>query len=498
MVFFRQAFLNRAIFWFPFFILGILLLLSFYCHPTAEDIAIIYFNDTKGLVANIRDFYINDSSRYFSFPLLFALFNCKFIVSHYYLVPIILYGLFFASCYNFIGVVAKYSSSIPVKKIVVAWLSALLVITLFSVSFQASSIFYWISGSITYLPAFIIFLFLGAQLVKLFSNKKMSALSLVGCILCTACICGSNEISLFFLFGVLSALQFIFYRLNKRLSFGLNILIVTLGLCVIFLILPAGSGKRAHDFATTFSFSNALLSALLYTLRTIYHVASVPLAWVLMAIAWIAGHYASTGTKKIILNTGVGPGWVLFFTVLMSYLFYFTINFLSGELLPPRANNLMAFYVLIFILIAFFLTGIQCSVPLFPEEKNITTVVAGLGLIIIFFSSPIFINSIENVFTGYFYNKVMKGRETSIAKALQKGKKTVEILSYEKEYEVLIQKNGNKASKLFDKLEKYPEYIFYLDPVADTGFYIYYYAAYKNIDTIQFEGKKYPKLHTSR
>jgi hypothetical protein len=267
---------------------------------------------------------------------------------------------------------------------------------------------------------------------------------------------------------------------------------------VVFLIIPAGSGKRAHNFAVAYSLSNAGVSAFLYTLRTVYRIFSMPFVWVTIVIAWVAGQYAITDVKRTILRSGIKPYHALLFCIMVAFLFYFIINFLSGELLPPRANNLMAFYVLTFVLVAAFLAGILYAGPMFSGEMKKLAAISGTGLLIIFFTSPLFFTSIENVFTGYIYNEIMNEREVAIKTALQSGKNSVVILPYETDFKKQAERTGNFTRKFIDKLDKYPRLIYYFDPVADTSFYIHYYAAYKNIDTIEFQGSKFRKMGFSK
>ena len=92
----------------------------------------------------------------------------------------------------------------------------------------------------------------------------------------------------------------------------------------------------------------------------------------------------------------------------------------------------------------------------------------------------------------------MNQREVAIASAIQDGKSTVEILPYDTAYEEQLKKNGKSARKLFGKLSKYPGFIHYFDPVEDTSFYVYYYAAFKKIDTIQYKGKKFGKFKATK
>jgi len=54
----------------PYLLFIILLLLCFFCRPSAEDLAINYYSTNPGIIAFIKAFYLKEGSRYFSFPLI--------------------------------------------------------------------------------------------------------------------------------------------------------------------------------------------------------------------------------------------------------------------------------------------------------------------------------------------------------------------------------------------------------------------------------------------
>src|SRR5579859_1018305 len=77
----------------PFFCFALLLFQAAFAYPVAEDLAIHYYDHVLGIGNNIRQFY-HESSRYVSYPLLFALLNGRWVMEHYFLVPLgLLLGL---------------------------------------------------------------------------------------------------------------------------------------------------------------------------------------------------------------------------------------------------------------------------------------------------------------------------------------------------------------------------------------------------------------------
>jgi hypothetical protein len=330
------------------------------------------------------------------------------------------------------------------------------------------------------------------QLIKIYCKGRATAGETILCIICTICISGSNEVSVCFLLMFLILNLWIYYRIKEKTGFLLILLIAVVIGCLLFLIVPAGSGKRAHHFESGYSFSNGFVAAFLYTTRTLYKILSEPIAWLVIAIAWITGNQLPQKVKEIFKKEGIRSIYIFLICLLTSFFFYFIIYFLSGELLPPRANNLMNFYVLLFLIITSFFSGVRVAIFNWSSLKQYRNIV-GVGIIVIFLTNDLFTAEVKNIFTGYFYHKVMRAREASIENAKENGRNSVLFASYETDFDKYMNTagTGKFAKQFIDKLEKYPVLIHYLDPVSDTSLYIHYYAEYKKIDTIEYQGTKF-------
>jgi hypothetical protein len=80
----------------------------------------------------------------------------------------------------------------------VAWASTILLLSLCSVVFEVSSFFYWMSGSITYLLEFILFLFVIPVQLKRFGPTRPRVADFLISGLLIFCIVGCNEIAAYF------------------------------------------------------------------------------------------------------------------------------------------------------------------------------------------------------------------------------------------------------------------------------------------------------------
>ena len=183
----------------------------------------------------------------------------------------------------------------------------------------------------------------------------------------------------------------------------------------------------------------------------------------------------------------------LFFALLF---FYFMIYLFSGELLAPRAHNLIIAFAFSILVFSGWVYGLRL--------KNLSSGIADFSrlplfpilLILVMISSPFTHEIIYNAFTGVMYDKVMHGRYLAIEDAKQNGRHSVVLYPYSEDFA----KQGKKTLPSFlqgvlkKKIMNYPDWMHFQDPVQDTALYIHYYAEYHHIDTIWFQGKHYERI----
>jgi hypothetical protein len=488
--------LGLCLFYMPFLLFILLMLLSFFCSPSAEDLAINYFSYKPGIIAFIKQFYHNEGSRYFSFSLVTILCHGRFILEHYYIVPLALFLSFWAAMYGIINTIARVLR-IDLKSISKAWVTTFLCLTFCSVIFEMSSFFYWTSGSITYLPSFIFFLLLLQVLLRSFMPgdfKRFTQYFLCGVLI--FCIAGCNEIALYFLMLFLIWAQCIHFSVHKRLGAVLNFLLVIAFFCAFFLILPSGVAHRAGNYGLNFSISKGSLVSLGYTGRIFIKIISSPLSWITMALSFIAGTVTVDPIKRILSGKILfRPIVIILLLALFLLSFYFMISIFSGEMLAPRANNLIIAFSFSVTLLACYSYGFQNNVKFNLEYLFNCTAIRLLILLII--AGSLFVHfTVYNSFTGLIYHKVMKSRIDAIQQALRNGRERVVLHSYSEDFA--------RQSKILLPAEFYPafkkiikendDWMHFQDPVADTNLYIHYYAEYHQIDTIHYLGKDYERI----
>jgi len=483
-----SAIAGFVIFYFPLGLFVLLVALSFFTYPSAEDLTTNYWDHAFGLWRHISWFYHTSNSRYFAVPTTFFVLNTGFVKAHYYVVALVLWSGLWTVLFLFLrGLGRRISTREPGVRWYV-WLAAVLPLAICSILFQPSSAFYWISGSMVYVSGFELFVLLMTILLRAGWRKRATKWETAAAVLLTAATIGCNEIIIYFEVVILVWFQLIYYSVNGKFLRLVNILLMVVLGCVIFLILPAGTSSRAGHFEVHKGVSEALIIAATYTWRDYMRLLVSPMVWLCLLVAGSAGAITRTEVRTRLAGSYWFRPWVCVIPALPGvYFFYFLIYLVSGEVMPPRANRLLQFFIFFFLLVAAFAYGIRHRPDAGLLYKLYDGPVVRLLVMVVFVGSPFFFRTVEDLGLGWVYSRVMEKRQQEIAGARARGK--VVLNPYEKDFETVALPVLPKSVKdrLFRKSPKYPFNIFYMDPLADTG-QISYYAQYYGIDTINYLG----------
>jgi hypothetical protein len=491
-----QKWISDCLLYLPYLLFFILLLLCFFCRPSAEDLAINYYSTNPGISGFIKSFYLKEGSRYISFPLVTIICHSRFMLEHYWILPLVLMLLFWYILRTAVKFFIRFLNK-PISNVWISWLSTILFLTFCSVIFEMSSFFYWMSGSITYLPSFLLFILLVIflQYVLLLGQPKMIHFAVA--ILLVFCISGTNEIALYFLILFLIWALCLFYSIKRKLSRILLVCLFAGFICLLFLILPSGISHRAGNYRLNFSVFQAFIVSLGYTARIMFHAVSSPFAWLTMSLAVVAGFHTNDPVKKKLTGRILfAPRLIFPLLCAVVFFFYFMIYLFSGELLAPRAQNLIMTFVFSFLLVCSYSYGLGLDNSFTVVEKFYQNSAFQLLIIIAFISSSFMHETIYNAFTGIIYNRVMKDRTVAIHSAHYKNRQSVVLRPYSEDFAG----QGKKMLPPFvynimkKKLMNYPDWMHFQDPVQDTALYIHYYAEYHHIDTIWFLGMDYERI----
>lgn len=489
--------IQSGLFYVPFLLFIILLSLSFFAGPAAEDLAIYYYDNVLGVKKYISQFYHDNCSRYFSFPVVFMLFNGKYLLEHYYLIALGLFTALWGVLFLFVRVVTGALLVERISRKWCMWLSMVLLLAICSIMFEMASVFYWISGSMNYLLSFILFVLLAIILLAVAGKSKLNPAILFYTVLLAIVTAGTNEITLFFLILSLLWFQSVHYSISGRPGRLVNLLLLVVLVCFIFLIIPGGASHRAGNFKLNFSPTKGILVSIGYTGRNFFQVLSSPMVWLCMVLAGFAGSLTKESIRSRLAGSFFFNPLVLLLCIFLGVsVFYFLIYIFSGELLPPRANDLFLFYIFFFLLIVCFAYAVRSGKRDAFIHDLCRQDAGKLFVFLIFITSPLFYRGIQNVVVGFIYKEVMEKREQEITVARQKGVHKVVLHPYEEDFGVVSGKILPLSLRVefSRRVDKYPGFIFYQDPLADTGLYIHYYAEYHHIDTIHYLGLDYMRI----
>lgn len=192
----------------------------------------------------------------------------------------------------------------------------------------------------------------------------------------------------------------------------------------------------------------------------------------------------------------MNPGLLFVMLSIALLFFYFAIYLFSGELLAPRAHNLIMSFVFSVLICGCYFYGLQQSITEAGFANLAHLPFIRLFFILIMVSSSFAHETIYNAFTGILYNRVMHERITAIQDAKKDGRHSVELYPYSEDFA----RQGKRILPPFlqdglrKKIANYPDWMHFQDPVQDTALYIHYYAEYHHIDTIRYHGVDYPRI----
>jgi len=216
-----------------------------------------------------------------------------------------------------------------------------------------------------------------------------------------------------------------------------------------------------------------------------------------MGLAGIAGSLTNENFKiKLSGNFLFNPVFLLLSGLSALVVFYFMVYIMSGELLTPRANNLILVYFLLIVLASCYSYGLR-----FDSEKIIIYRISRnsavqLFLIFLIITSSFMNSTLVNAFTSVIHGKIMKQRKNAIAASIQDNRHSVVLRPYAEDFDSLSKKMAPSflQKPLKRRISGYTNWMNYQDPLADTAGYIHYYAEYNNMDTINYNGIDYIRI----
>jgi hypothetical protein len=478
---------NRVVWLLPYLYLCLLIIAAFFAYPTAEDLAIFYNSGKLGTAQYIHDFYATRSGRYGSFPLLFVLASKRFLLEHYFIVPLVLTLALVVVTFRLLMTVNRLMMSSTFTNRSVWWAATLCTSCFVSTCFQPSSFLFWISGAMTYSFGLILFLLLLDALIRLNYEAQFGVVNVVLTGLLVTATAGTNETMLLATGALLISLIVLRFVLHKRRPPLNEVYLMMMYVAGAFFFLSSGTADRAHQFKPGADVLHALLYGFLNSLRIVWKVMSDPLNWSFFIVALMAGTHAQhivpnlTKWQRRMLLSGV---------FLFLWFFCTTITFVSGEQLPPRANNLLAILLFVGILVAIvsYAAEIGSAVKTIVPDKRLVRAI----LFVLLLFNPFLAMLCQNAATGFVFRAVMSERRLAAENIQAQSAKVVIMQRYNDAAEAIIASRGLHQQSLTKTFSVLPPVSVYNDPLADSTFSVNYYASFLHLDTIYYRGNAYP------
>lgn len=334
---------NKLWFWISLLILLLLpfLLLSFFCHPSADDFIVSAYVKERGIFGHFHQIYFEWSGRYFS-----SFLKCFNPLVYgwlwgYKLIPLFLIILFYASIYSFISSI--FSSGLDYLKKHI--LSLIIVLLYFNNIPSTSECIYWMDSSLNYFLGNILVLFFFALFLKSLNNVQTRTGALIALVILPLIIVGTNEISMLAIDEIL-LLIFIFFLLkSKKIPRSLILVLIAALISTVIETTAPGNYRKMIYFPENmdivFSLQQSLMAFFKISVKFIIDPAFIIVTVLYAALLTL---FYKNKTYKNLVN--FSPFYTLPFSLLVLLSMYFFITFSTGLNPALRVHDAVGIYFL--------------------------------------------------------------------------------------------------------------------------------------------------------
>lgn len=469
------------------FFFSAFIILSFFSHPAADDYILGYRIRDEGFWGFQQSIYLHWGGRFTS-TFLGAVFAVNdFVFKHYYFHPIVLMLVSFAGIFFCFSSINKYFLKQYYTYLQTLIASAVYLVVLCCCYSEISTAFYWFSSAITYqAPIALFHAGMGSCITAAYLNSKKKYFYIVVTCLCIAAITGSNEmiaitLGIFLFLNAVVITRFFPTRI-KLLSLYLSIFITG------FIILTISPGTKERWTGVLHAgVLKSLLFSVLRVVYTLWHIFKEPVFWFGGVFIFLQ---ANSISSRLQLTFPAFFNWlaarkrkmfVLAMVILVAN--YFPLMYVSNGSLPERATNSAVFFAILLLYSCFFLYGATTTQKLLFPRRFTYILAVGVSIAIVF--NNVCFKLAQNIFAGYFYDKVLTSRENTLASAAKKGQNSVVLPDYDKALKKEVKLSFPQGSRRQVEALVYrkPEYIYVFDDLA-TEYSIDVLEKYYKVDSI--------------
>lgn len=474
---------------------ALLILLTLFQGPSMDDFVGRYYYEALGYIDGVKAYLTHGNSRYFSLPVFIGASASYFLIDHYYIVLVAGIILTLWCVFYFVRSVTSIIliDPLPHKNILLA--SGFLFLFFCSVVRELPSFIYWFATTITYLVPFGFFLVMASLIIRTHKNQlKIPALT--GLILLKIMVGGSNELILFYSMYLTFLLTLHEFFTNKKLS-NLTWLLIGIDLVILIAVfLIPGASSRSHDFSAKQSIVFSMAGAGFRVYQLMLHIFSNALFWVVMIFIIWGSKYVK---PEIIswVQKRKKSGFFLDILIILFPIFFFIffIRHFGGEVLPPRAENIMICItaLMIYAAVFFWMLKLQ-SANVQPDQPEWINKIFSAGqflnsyksiLALVLILSPLTYGILQNLLFLPPHKRVLDKRVSMIQDARDNGESFVRIPSYKPMMNEELEKQfGQKGADFFRAEFAVPPSYSYFKDDPNNPANNYAYAEYYKIDSM--------------
>lgn len=464
------------------------IILSFLNHPCTDDYILGARVREEGFLTYQHNAYFNWSGRFFSnfSASIFAL--NRFVFKHYFFHPLFLLLLSLLGVYILFSAINKFflkSYYTPIQVIIAASIYTVILLCSYA---EISTALFWFISAITYqLPVALFYAGIGFSIrsahAASFLGKLLYGLTAVFCIIA---INGANEMVALSSGAFMLIAGFIIFKFypNQKRAIGIYFIIFLVSFLV--LAISPGSRERAAEIpqagllkANGFAFAR--------TLYTFWNIFKEPLFWLCGLFIFLQSQIISERLKLLRFPVFAFllkyKKWLLIVPVAVVIINYLPIIYVSNGSLPERASNSVIFFTLLLITALIIIFGVLYSNKATLPRVTMYFLAAGIALTIL--CNRLFFSMLQNVVSGFFYDKVMLAREAELSEASKRPNKKAVVYGYDTSLQQQMKHYfpAGTRKQLEELITRKPEHLFLFDDLS-TNYNIQFLKEYYRLDTI--------------
>lgn len=461
--------------------------LCFFQFPSQDDYAGSYLEKKYGLAGAIQWYLREKNGRFTSIPVFLTISSSKSLLSQYGLLLLGFLITTFCCIFFFVRICSRHLFEPVLNGLQIAGFSAMMLLVFLDTVPEVSSFIYWVATSVTYLVPFAFFLLLIGAYFSLFkAQPKHQWLQMILIGVATCLLGGCNEVMLFYVCALPFLIGLTILGSGKPVPVQITVIAILAILLLIAAVLMPGNDARAGHFVQNQSWATSVAGATFRTWQTLQCIFSSSLFYLSCLGILIASGYlkppvvAWFASKKSnwLVETGCVVG--------MIFCFNLVIRQIGGEIVPPRATNIIVCISLLgfWWIMLMNAARIHQLLRVIHDNRQLILPVFSLAYCLALIGSEFSSQLMKNLVEAPLHAAILKQREAVILREKASGRNLATVKPYQEEVALLIkEKYKDKGNFVMDEFTMPPSFSYFQDE-PNKKEYAYFYAEYYGIDTI--------------